>query len=195
MYNLSVALSRKAKMQNEIRKNIKKKFRQSIEIQINCLQEMLDDMRDEDQLAVTLISGCKGKIFITTTNEFQLVAKKMLTSFENAHLPTSLCIIDDQNIMIPMITENDVVIVISLEGYELQLLNVITNARERGAKVIAMSGSQNSPLSQVADVRLNIGIDPEFIHKKDQALHAKILALVLGDALAKTTKELKCLEA
>lgn len=178
-------------MQNESNIKIKRTFRQSIEIQINCLQEMLDDMRDEDQMAVTFISGCKGKIFLVTTNEFKLVAKKMMNSFESAYLSVSLCVIDDENKVRPLITEDDVVIVISFEGYELQLLHIVTNARDKGAKVVAMTGSKDSPLTELADVRLNIGIDPEFIQKKDQTLHSKILALVLGDALANTTKVLK----
>ena len=58
-----------------------------------------------------------------------------------------------------MISENDIVIAISYSGESEEIVRILPNIRMIGAKIIAITGSENSTLAKYADV---VQLLPEF---------------------------------
>ncbi len=79
----------------------------------------------------------------------------------------SVQLIDGQNVGLEMqlrpIGKNDVVVVISFSPYSSEMLAIIQHAKRRGARLLAMTDSDASPLALAADHTILFSIDsPSF---------------------------------
>jgi sugar isomerase, kpsF/gutQ family len=83
-----------------------------------------------------------------------------------------------------MITEEDVVIGISYSGSTSELLTIVPTIRREGAKLIAITGNPESPLSRNADVNLNVHVPFEACPLNLAPTSSTTATLAMGDALA-----------
>ncbi len=82
------------------------------------------------------------------------------------------------------VTDSDLVIGISVPRYSRRTIDVIHLAKERGARVIALTDAPTSPMVPLADVALLAGVSHPFLH----CSHIGIFGLIEGfrAALART---------
>ena len=83
-----------------------------------------------------------------------------------------------------MVTEHDAFIAISNSGETAELLAIVPIIKRMGAKLIAMTGNENSNLALLANVHLNVKVDKEACPLNLAPTASTTAALALGDALA-----------
>jgi arabinose-5-phosphate isomerase len=77
-----------------------------------------------------------------------------------------------------------VFIAISYSGKSSELLEIVPQVKRRGARLIALTGKQDSPLARDADVWLDAGVEKEACPHNLAPTASTTAALALGDALA-----------
>ena len=71
----------------------------------------------------------------------------------------------------------DVVIVISFPRYVKDSIVIARKAKERGARIIALTDSPTSPLAALSDLTLYLQVPSRFNASSDSTIHAVIEAL------------------
>src|SRR6478752_5446865 len=83
-----------------------------------------------------------------------------------------------------MITADDVVVMLSNSGETDELVLLTPHLKRQGAKLIAVTGNEQSSLAQAADIHLNAAVDAEACPLGLAPTASTTAALALGDALA-----------
>ena len=83
-----------------------------------------------------------------------------------------------------MITESDIVLLLSYSGGSAELNDLIHYTRRFGIKLIAMTGNMDTPLAKHADIVLRLPSVPEACPNGLAPTTSTTMMLVLGDALA-----------
>jgi arabinose-5-phosphate isomerase len=85
-----------------------------------------------------------------------------------------------------MITADDVVLLLSNSGETDELVSLLPHFKRQGARLIALTGNEQSSLAQSADVHLDASVDAEACPLGLAPTASTTAALALGDALALT---------
>jgi len=85
-----------------------------------------------------------------------------------------------------MITADDVVLLLSNSGETDELVSLLPHLKRQGARLIALTGNEQSSLAQAADVHLDASVDAEACPLGLAPTASTTAALALGDALALT---------
>jgi arabinose-5-phosphate isomerase len=85
-----------------------------------------------------------------------------------------------------MITADDVVLLLSNSGETDELVSLLPHLKRQGARLIALTGNEQSSLAQAADVHLDASVDTEACPLGLAPTASTTAALALGDALALT---------
>jgi arabinose-5-phosphate isomerase len=83
-----------------------------------------------------------------------------------------------------MITPDDVVLLLSNSGETDELLVLLPHLKRQGARLIALTGNEQSSLAQAADIHLDASVDSEACPLGLAPTASTTAALALGDALA-----------
>jgi arabinose-5-phosphate isomerase len=83
-----------------------------------------------------------------------------------------------------MITPDDVVLMLSNSGETDELVLLTPHLQRQGAKIVALTGNEQSSLAQSADVHLDAAVDAEACPLGLAPTASTTAALALGDALA-----------
>jgi arabinose-5-phosphate isomerase len=83
-----------------------------------------------------------------------------------------------------MITQDDVVLLISNSGETSEIVNIIPVIKRIGAKTIAMTGNSNSSMAKLSDIHLCIAVTKEACPLGLAPTASTTATLVMGDALA-----------
>jgi arabinose-5-phosphate isomerase len=83
-----------------------------------------------------------------------------------------------------MITPDDVVVMLSNSGETDELMLLTPHLKRQGAKIIALTGNEQSSLAQAADVHLDAAVDSEACPLGLAPTASTTATLALGDALA-----------
>lgn len=90
-----------------------------------------------------------------------------------------------------MVTDKDVVILISNSGETQEVLSVLPSLDIIQAKKISITSNNQSTLAQNVDVALEITYEKEVDHLNLAPTTSSTLTLVIGDALAVTLSQLQ----
>jgi arabinose-5-phosphate isomerase len=83
-----------------------------------------------------------------------------------------------------MITPDDVVVMLSNSGETDELMLLTPHLKRQGAKIVALTGNEQSSLAQAADVHLDAAVDAEACPLGLAPTASTTATLALGDALA-----------
>ena len=165
--------------------------RRVFEIEIKALQVTRDRLDDTFIEIINLIVKCEGKVIITGMGKPGHIATKLAATF--ASLGTSSFCLHPAEAMhgdLGMISEKDIVIVMSYSGESDEIISILTNIKLIGAKIIALTGNAQSTLAKAADIA-------QILPKFDEACHLGLaptssttVELVYGDALAVVASEI-----
>ncbi|MGL4393010.1 MAG: KpsF/GutQ family sugar-phosphate isomerase [Fusobacteriaceae bacterium] len=131
------------------------------------------------------ILNSKGKVVITGIGKSGIIGKKMAATFASTGT-TTVFMNSSEGLHgdLGMINKEDIVIAISNSGNSDEVLSIIPSIKEIGAKIIAMTGNENSKLAKEAEYILNIGIENEACPLNLAPMSSTTATLVMGDALA-----------
>jgi len=142
--------------------------------------------------AIEILMNCSGKVVITGIGKPGHVGKKIAASLASLGTP-SFFLHADEGLHgdSGMVTDEDVVVVISQSGETAEVLALLAILEKIGCKIISITGHLNCSLARKADVALVTGVSKETDPLNLAPSTSSTAMLALGDALAITLSQLK----
>jgi arabinose-5-phosphate isomerase len=135
--------------------------------------------------AVTLILRCRGRVVVSGIGKSGHVARKLAATLASTGTPAFFVHpAEASHGDLGMITPDDVVVALSNSGETDELVLLLPHLRRSGAKIVALTGNEQSSLAQAADVHLDAAVDAEACPLGLAPTASTTAALALGDALA-----------
>jgi arabinose-5-phosphate isomerase len=135
--------------------------------------------------AVSIILNCRGRVVVSGIGKSGHVARKIASTLASTGTPAFFVhAAEAGHGDLGMITRDDVVVAISYSGETSELLIFVPLVKRQGAKLIAMTGSPQSPLASEADVLLDTRVPKEACPLNLAPTASTTATLALGDALA-----------
>ncbi|MGM0470912.1 MAG: KpsF/GutQ family sugar-phosphate isomerase [Bacillota bacterium] len=164
---------------------IKAQARQVLEIEQQAITNISQAINGTFVELVELILDCSGRVIMTGMGKSGLIAKKLAATFSSTGTP-SFFLHPGEAIHgdLGMVTDKDIVIVLSNSGETTEVVQILPVIKRIGAEIIALTGDLESTLAENADYVLDSSV-PEEACPLDLAPTASTTAtLALGDALA-----------
>ncbi len=154
-------------------------------VEAEAIQALIPRIDGQFAAAVNLILACDGRVIVTGMGKSGLVGRKIAATLASTGTPAFFlhpaeAIHGD----LGMVTPEDVVLALSNSGETDEVLSILPIIRRIGAKVVAMSGRENSTLVNNADVFLDVGVEREACPLGLAPTASTTAALAMGDALA-----------
>lgn len=162
-----------------------KRAKEIFQQEICELQKLSEKIGSEMNDAVELIYSSKGKLVIMGIGKTGIIGHKIASSL--ASMGTPSIFINAAEAMhgdLGMISNNDIVLLISNSGSSSEILNVIAPLKKIGCRLIAMTGNLNSPLANEVELCLNVGVEREACPLGLAPTTSTTATLVMGDALS-----------
>ena len=142
--------------------------------------------------AVRMLAGCQGKVLAAGLGNSGATARRIAHVLSVAGTPALFVhAADGLHGGLGAVSDGDVLLAISHGGQTGELNEYVRRARQRGARVLAMSQSRSVPLAQLADVALEVRV-PDDVDPGGLIGTASSLATsALGDALAITAMRVR----
>lgn len=174
--------------QNEILEEAKR----IIKSEIASVERLLSTIQStEIEKAVRLCQNAK-KCIVTGVGKSGAIAVKIAATFSSVGTPAMfLHPTDALHGDIGIVENGDVAIVLSNSGTTNELLTLIPFLKGKGAKVISIVGTLDSPIAAMSDAVLDATVDSEACSLNLAPSNSTTVALVLGDVLALTTMKAK----
>ncbi len=154
-------------------------------IEAQELKRAANNITDQIQKAVMLISNAKGKLIVTGVGKSGLVGTKIAATL--ASTGTSSFFLHPTEAMhgdLGMISKGDVVLAISYSGESNELIQILPHLKRLDIAMIAMANNENSTLASYADVFLDVSIQKEACPLDIAPTSSTTLTMAMGDALA-----------
>lgn len=135
--------------------------------------------------AVQLMLECRGRVVVSGIGKSGHVARKLAATLASTGTPAFFVHpAEAGHGDLGMITADDVVVMLSNSGETDELMLLTPHLKREGAKLIALTGNEQSTLAQSADVHLDAAVDSEACPLGLAPTASTTAALALGDALA-----------
>ena len=135
--------------------------------------------------ALSLILNCRGRVVVSGIGKSGHVARKLAATLASTGTP-AFCVHASEAAHgdLGMIAPDDVVVVLSNSGETDELVSLLPHLKREGARIVALTGNEQSSLAQAADVHLDAAVDAEACPLGLAPTASTTAALALGDALA-----------
>ncbi len=135
--------------------------------------------------AVDLILNCRGRVVVSGIGKSGHVGRKLAATLASTGTPAFFVHpAEASHGDLGMITPDDVVLMLSNSGETDELLALTPHLKREGARLVALTGNEQSSLAQAADVHLDAAVDTEACPLGLAPTASTTAALALGDALA-----------
>ena len=142
--------------------------------------------------AVEKIAACNGRVVITGMGKSGIIGRKIAATLSSTGTP-SLFLHPAEAVHgdLGMINREDIVLAISNSGKTEEVLRILSSIKQIGAKLIVITGNQQSPMAAAAETILQLKIENEADSFGLIPTSSTAALLVLGDALALSVLERK----
>ncbi len=149
------------------------------------IEEIAEKLDDSFVKAVEIVLNCKGKVIVTGIGKSGIIGRKIASTLASIGTPaffmhSSEAIHGD----IGMVTNNDVVIIVSNSGETSEILNLMPALNLAGVRIIGIIGNTSSTVAKKCDICLNATVSMEADSNGIVPTASTTAALALGDALA-----------
>lgn len=135
--------------------------------------------------AVKLLSECEGKVITTGIGKSGLVGRKIASTLASTGKPAFfLHPSEARHGDLGMVTNQDIVILISNSGETDEMLDIMPSLRLLGVKTIGIIGNPESTLGQKCDIMIDVGVSSKAEPNTLAPTTSSTAALAVGDALA-----------
>jgi len=158
--------------------------KETIRKEANGVLSLLDQFTDSLFYAAKLMYGCKGHVLVAGAGTSNSVARRLAHLLSCCGTPALLIDVgDSQHGLSGAIRKNDVLVALSKGGHTQEIITLVTVAKERGAKVIAITEKPESELGKESDVILKV-VAPEDVDPFGMvATGSSLVNSAFGDAL------------
>ncbi len=159
--------------------------RQVLRIEAEAVTALIDRVDDDFLRAVALILNCHGRVIVSGMGKSGHIARKIASTLASTGTPAYFVHpAEASHGDLGMITRDDILIALSNSGEAVELLTIVPIIKRQGAKLISLTGNQQSSLAREADVHLDVGVAQEACPLNLAPTASTTAALALGDALA-----------
>jgi arabinose-5-phosphate isomerase len=156
-----------------------------VRMESEALAEAASRIGEDFAAAVDLIVRSSGRVILSGVGKSGLIARKIAATLTSTGTPaTFLHPTESLHGDLGMVGNEDVAILVSKSGAGDEMLTLLAHLRRFGAKVIALTGAPESPLSRESDARLDGWVREEACPHDLAPTTSTTVALALGDALA-----------
>ncbi len=157
----------------------------TIQIEQEAVQSLLLRIDESFARACRLILNCEGRVVVTGMGKSGHIARKIAATLASTGTPAMFVHPGEASHGdLGMITETDVVIVLSNSGSTEEVVTLLPVLKRKGIPLISMTGSSSSILAEAAEVHLDASVTKEACPLGQAPTSSTTVALVLGDALA-----------
>ena len=136
--------------------------RNVLNIEAREIEALAKRLNDSFEAAVQLILHCKGRVVVSGMGKSGHVGGKIAATFASTGTPAFFMHpAEASHGDLGMITNGDVVIALSNSGESEELLNNLPTIKRLGAKVISITGAENSTLAKESDIHLSAEVSQE----------------------------------
>ena len=146
--------------------------------------------------AVRMLYECKGRVIASGIGKTGIIAQKYAATIASTGTP-SLFLHPAEAVHgdLGMVTDQDVVLIISYSGETDEIKVYLPYIKKIGAKIVAMTGNVNSFLAKHADVTLDVKVEKEVCPLNLAPTTSTTVSLAMCDALAVAVQKLKAFSA
>jgi arabinose-5-phosphate isomerase len=149
------------------------------------IRQLADRLGSAFEAAVNLILDCRGRIVVTGMGKSGHIGGKIAATLASTGTPAFFMHpAEASHGDLGMITAEDVVIALSNSGESDEIINILPAIRRIGARILSITGSENSTLSRESEVHLSAAVSHEACPLGLAPTASTTAALALGDALA-----------
>ncbi len=158
--------------------------------EIDALRKTRDSLDGTFVRILDTIMNCRGKVVLTGMGKPGHISRKLAATFASLGTPAFyMHPADAMHGDLGMLSEEDVVIVISLSGESSEVISLIPTIKLIGSTLVAITANADSALAQAADI---VQILPQFAEACHLGLaptSSTTAELCYGDALAVAASE------
>ena len=159
--------------------------RRVLAIEADAVRALADRLDERFTAAIDLIAGRSGRVVVSGIGKSGHIARKIASTMASTGTPAYFVHpAEASHGDLGMVEEGDVFIAISYSGSSDELLDIVPLVKRRGAKLIAITGNDQSALAREADVHLDARVAQEACPLNLAPTASTTAALALGDALA-----------
>ena len=164
--------------------------RDVLDIEISGLKALRDSLGSEFEQAIEIIdkmksSGRNGRLIIAGIGKSGHVARKIAATMASTGTPSYFVHPGEASHGdLGMVTENDIVLMLSNSGENNELSDLIHYTRRFDIKLIAITSNPDSTLGKHADINLLLPKMPEACPNGMAPTTSTTMMMALGDALA-----------
>lgn len=156
-----------------------------LKLEIEALKTATDKLGEEFVAAVDIILTSSGRLIVCGMGKSGLVGKKISATLSSTGTPSFfLHPAEALHGDLGMVTESDVLLLLSNSGETDEIVRLVPFIRRVGARMIAMVGNTSSSLASMADVVIDTGVECEACPINLAPTSSTTVTMALGDALA-----------
>jgi len=166
--------------------------RRVLQIEGEAILNLIDQVDENFDCAVELISRCKGKVVLTGIGKSGLVGKKIASTLASTGTPAFfLHPAEGIHGDLGMLSPKDIIMIVSNSGETEEIIQLTPILKRMNIKMIVMTGNHNSSIASQADVIINTSVREEACQWGLVPTASTTAALAMGDALAVAILEKK----
>lgn len=159
--------------------------RRTVSMERDALTDLLSRIDSSFERACDLLLSCKGRVIVSGMGKSGHIANKIAATLASTGTPAFFVHPGEASHGdFGMITKTDVVLAISNSGASAELLTLLPLLKRLSIPFISMTGKEDSPLSDAADVNLDVSVKTEACPLNLAPTSSTTVTLALGDALA-----------
>lgn len=170
---------------NPAKENVRQYAIQCIRDEAEALLELIPQIDDNFDAAVSMMFNCHGKIIITGVGKSGHIGAKIAATLSSTGTPAFY--VNPLDIFhgdLGVMTSDDVVLALSNSGQTDELLRFIPMVRHMHVPLIAMTGNEHSLLAKYSDIHLKCRVTKEACPLNLAPTSSTTAALAMGDAIA-----------
>ena len=142
--------------------DILKRARQIFDLEIEAAKAVKDRLNSGFVEAVHTILNRSGKVILVGAGKSGLIANKVNATLRSTGIVSIFLHPNDAaHGDLGVVSEGDIIIMISKSGETEELLDLVPALRRRGATLIAMVGVESSRLAKLSDIWIDVGVERE----------------------------------
>ena len=159
--------------------------REVLKIEAQSILSLVERVGPDFEKTVDMILKAKGRVILTGMGKSGLIGRKIAATLTSTGTP-SLFLHPAEAIHgdLGMVTRDDIVLAISNSGQTAEINAILPILKNMGTKIIAFTGGLGSPMANVCDVVINVGVEREACPMGLAPTASTTAALAMGDALA-----------
>ena len=170
---------------NPVKENVRQYAIQCIRDEAEALLELIPQIDDNFDAAVSMMFNCHGKIIITGVGKSGHIGAKIAATLSSTGTPAFY--VNPLDIFhgdLGVMTSDDVVLALSNSGQTDELLRFSPMVRHMHVPLIAMTGNEHSLLAKYSDIHLKCRVTKEACPLNLAPTSSTTAALAMGDAIA-----------